>query len=287
MARRMFHTRAAPAAVLATALAAMTAALHDHAHAEGKLDASYTISFARLEVGDISATVVFGGGDYAISARGRAGGVMKALVDGEGSFAARGTVKDGHPLSTTFTSKIVSNVETSEVTMVLDEGRVKELTATPPPNRDSVPVTETNRQGIIDPLTAMLFSDAVSGQSLSQAACRQTLPIFDGRQRFDLKLGFKRMDKVTAEKGYAGPVVVCSVTYEPIAGHRSSSALVKYLSEGREMEMALAPVAGARFLVPFRMSVVSIIANLVIVANRFEVTVQPAGGSTLADPKPQ
>jgi hypothetical protein len=132
----------------------MTAALGDHAHAEGKLDASYTISFARIGVGDITATVVFGDSDYAISARGRAGGVMKALVDGEGSFAAKGTVKDGHPVSTTFTSKIVSN-ETSEVTMVLDEGRVKELTAIPPPNRDSVPVMETNRQGIVDPLTVV------------------------------------------------------------------------------------------------------------------------------------
>ncbi len=146
-------------------------------------------------------------------------------------------------------------------------------------------MTETNRQGIVDPLTAMLFSAAVIGEGLSQAACRQTLPIFDGRQRYDLKLAFKRMDKMTAEKGYAGPVVVCSVVYEPIAGHRSSAALVKYLSEGREMEMALAPVAGTRFLVPFRVSVVSMIANLVIVADRFEV-IAP-GASTLSDPKPQ
>jgi hypothetical protein len=286
MTRQMFLSRAARTAMLATTLAAVTAALHDRAHAEGKLDASYTISFARLEVGDIFATVVFGDSNYAISARGRAGGVMKALIDGEGSFAARGTLKDGYPLPTTFTSKIVSSVETSEVTMVLDEGRVKELTAIPPPNTNAVPVTEANRQGIVDPLTAMLFSTAVGGESLSQAACRQTLPIFDGRQRFDLKLGFKRMDKVTAEKGYAGPVAVCSVTYEPIAGHRSSAALVKYLSEGREMEMALAPIAGTRFLVPFRVSVVSMIANLVIVANRFEITAQ-AGASTLSDPKPE
>jgi|RhiMetdeSRZDD1v2_1073273.scaffolds.fasta_scaffold214325_4 uncharacterized protein DUF3108 len=286
MTRQMFLSRAARTAMLATTLAAVTAALHDPTHAEGKLDASYTISFARLEVGDIFVTVVFGDSDYAISARGRAGGVMKALIDGEGSFAARGTLKDGYPLPTTFTSKIVSSVETSEVTMVLDEGRVKELTAIPPPNTNAVPVTEANRQGIVDPLTAMLFSTAVGGESLSQAACRQTLPIFDGRQRFDLKLGFKRMDKVTAEKGYAGPVVVCSVTYEPIAGHRSSAALVKYLSEGREMEMALAPIAGTRFLVPFRVSAVSMIANLVIVANRFEITAQ-AGASTLSDPKPE
>ena len=54
------------------------------------------------------------------------------------------------------------------------------------------------------------------------------------------------MDKVTAEKGYAGPVVVCSAGYEPIAGHRASTPLVKYVSEGREMEIALAPVANTR-----------------------------------------
>ena len=171
--------------------------------------------------------------------------------------------------------------------MVLDEGRVKELTATPTPSLDRVPVTETNRQAIVDPLTAMLFSAAVTGDGLSQGACRHTLPIFDGHQRYDLKLAFKRMDKVTAEKGYTGPVVVCSVTYEPIAGHRASTPVVKYLSEGREMEIALAPVAGTRLLVPFRVSVVSMLANLVIEANRFEATAQPMGASTVADPKAQ
>ena len=137
---------------------------------------------------------------------------MKVLVDGEGSFTTRGTITDGHPVPTTFTSKIVSNAETSDVTMVLDEGSVKELAAAPPPGSGRVPVTEANRQGIVDPLTAMLFSAAAAGEGLSQEACRHTLPIFDGQQRYDLKLAFKRMDKVTAEKGYAGPVVVCSAT---------------------------------------------------------------------------
>jgi hypothetical protein len=91
----MFHSRTARTTILATgsALALMTAALGDHAHAEGNLDASYTISFARIRVGNITATVVFGDSEYAISARGRAGGVMKVLVDGEGSFTTRGTIK--------------------------------------------------------------------------------------------------------------------------------------------------------------------------------------------------
>jgi hypothetical protein len=285
----MFHSRAAQTTILATgsALALLMAALNDHAHAEGNLDASYTISFAGIRVGDIAATVVVGDSEYAISARGRAGGVMKVLVDGEASFTARGTIKDSHPAPTTFTSKIISNAETSDVTMVLDEGSVKEIAAAPQPGADRVPLTQANRQGIVDPLTAMLFSAAAAGEGLSPEACRHTLPIFDGHHRYDLKLAFKRMDKVTAEKGYAGSVVVCSVGYEPIAGHRPSTPLVKYLSEGREMEIALAPLVGMRLLAPFRVTVVIMLATLMIEANQFEATTRPLGASTVADPKAQ
>jgi len=279
----MFRSRTAQTTILAagSALALITATAGNRAHGEGNLDASYTISFARIPVGEIMATAVFGENEYAMFARARAGGVLKALlVDGEASFSTQGTIKGGHPVPTTFTSKIVSNAESSDVTMVLEEGNVKELAVTPPPSSDLVPVTKANRQGIVDPLTALLFSAAAAGEGLSQEACRRTLPIFDGHQRYDLKLAFKRMDKMTAEKGYAGPVVVCSVNYEPIAGHRANIPLVKYLSEGREIEIALAPIAGTRLLAPFRLSVVSTLANLMIEANRFETIMAPAPAGT-------
>ena len=67
--------------------------------------------------------------------------------------------------------------------MVLDEGSVKELVATPLSSPGRVPVTEANRQGIVDPLTAMLFSSAAT------ALCpRRRAGHIDGHQRFDLKL---------------------------------------------------------------------------------------------------
>src|SRR5262245_34177724 len=125
----ILRSRAAQTAVLAAgaAIGLMAAEVVDHAHAQGNLDASYTISFARIPVGEITATVVFGDSEYAISARARAGGIMKVLsVEGEGSFNTHGAIKDGHPVPTNFTSKIVSNTETSDVTMVLDEGRSEE-----------------------------------------------------------------------------------------------------------------------------------------------------------------
>src|SRR5262249_248363 len=144
----MFRSRTVQITILAagSAFTLVTATAGDSAHAEGNLDASYTISFARIPVGEITATAVFGQNEYAISARARAGGVLKALlVDGEASFSTQGTIKDGHPVPTTFTSKIVSNTETSDVTMVLDEGHVKELAGTSPPSSDRVRVTKPNR----------------------------------------------------------------------------------------------------------------------------------------------
>jgi hypothetical protein len=51
------------------------------------------------------------------------------------------------------------------------------------------------------------------------------------------------------------------------------------------MEIVLAPVAGTRLLAPFRLSVESMLANLVIEANRFEATAQQPGASTVDIPK--
>ena len=70
-------------------------------------------------------------------------------------------------------------------------------------------------------------------------------------------------------------VAYTALSYEPIVGHGASTPLAKYLSEGREMEIALAPVSGTPVLAPVRLFVGSMVANLIITANRFEASVQP------------
>jgi hypothetical protein len=156
------------------------------------------------------------------------------------------------------------------VKLVIDGGNVTALSASEPkPHPDRVELTEAHRRGIVDPLTALLVPRAGDGAP-NEAACRRTIAVFDGRRRFDLKLAFKRMDTVKAERGYAGPAVVCAVTFQPVAGHRSSSTMVKFLSQGRDIEMAFVPVAGTRLLAPFRITIVSMLGNLVVQANRFE-----------------
>ena len=161
----------------------------------------------------------------------------------------------------------------SEVRMTLSSGTVTDLVAEPvAASPDRIPLTEAHRHDVVDPMSAALIGVSGSGEVLSPEACRRTLPIFDGRRRYDLKLAFKRIDTVKADKGYRGPAVVCGVTFQAIAGHRASSPLVKYLADGRDIELVLAPIAGTRTLAPFRLSIASMLGNMVIEAAEFETT---------------
>jgi hypothetical protein len=239
------------------------------ARAQGKLEARYGITFARIAVGEATFTAALNEADYAVDLTGRAGGLARRLANGELYLSARGILDDGRPHSKNFTSKIISEGGSQNVNMTLEGGSVTGLTVAPAVP-DGVPgLAEADRKAIVDPLTAMLvWTDPATGD-LPQDACRRTVSIFDGRQRYDLRLTFKRMDKVSAEKGYAGPALVCAMTYQPLAGLGADNPLIKYLSEGREMELALAPWTGTRFLAPFGLTIGSTLANLVIWANHF------------------
>ena len=170
------------AALAASAVLVVATAGGDRALAQTRLEASYTITFARIPVGNIVTVLELGASEYAVSATGHAGGVMRSLVSGEAAFAARGTVKDGRAVPASFTSRIAAADENVDVTMVLNDGAVEKLTVVPPPASDRVPVTEADRRGILDPLSAFLLprppatTNGVAGADLSPDACQRTLP---------------------------------------------------------------------------------------------------------------
>jgi hypothetical protein len=257
------------------ALVAAALSIPSPAMAQGKLEARYGVTMAGITIGQAAWSVDIASDRYTSTASGKASGMMSVLVKGEGVVSARGAVVDGRLSPVTFVSTVTHDDDKSDTRMALDNGTVKDLAAeTPKPVADRVPVTETHRKGIVDPVSALLVPMAADG--LGKDACERVLPVFDGRRRYDLKLSFKRMDKVKAERGYGGPVVVCAVGFIPRAGHRASSTLVKYLSEGRDIELWLAPVAGAKVLMPFRASFASLLGSLVIEAKQFEAARQTA-----------
>jgi Protein of unknown function (DUF3108) len=273
MARPIGSTLLAAGLTLATTLAIGLTARQ--AHAQTSFEAAYTIAVARIPIGSAAMTSSIGTEEYVISMSGRTSGLARVIAAGEGSMTASGAVSAGKFLPLRYTSKSTADDDTLAVTMTFKDGNVSELEASdPPPGEDRVVLTTEHRRQVLDPLSALLIP--VGDGGVSEAACRRVLPVFDGRRRYDLSLSFKRVEQVKASKGYAGPAAVCSVAFQPIAGHRRSSPLLTFLTDGRDVEMALAPIAGTHVLAPFRITATYMLGNVVMQATRFEAASTPA-----------
>lgn len=259
-----------PAAVLAGS-ASLALIVPGPAWAQGRLDAQYTVTLAGIPIGKGNWVITIDGSRYSAAASGSTTGLMRVFTGGEGSSAARGTLLDGKPVVSIYAATIKSRKKTDQIRVTVDNGKVKDTRLDPPPgpDKDRIPVTEENRLGVQDPMTASLVRAPGTGNPLSPEACQRTLAIYDGKMRYDLQLAFKRMDQVKAEQGYAGPVVVCAVYFIPVAGHIPSRTSIKYISRMRDMEVWLAPIAGTRVLVPFRAEGPTPIGNAVMEADRF------------------
>jgi hypothetical protein len=242
----------------------------------GRLDANYTASLGGIPVGKGNWVVDINGTRYSASAHGGTIGLLKLFASGEGTGSVRGNFAGSQPV-VSYSSELKTERKTDTVRLLVNGGTVKDVSVSPPldPDPERVPVTEAHRRGVTDPMTASLVRVPPSSAMMGPDACRNAA-VFDGRARFDLDLAYKRLDHVKADKGYDGPVVVCSVQFKPLAGFIPSRTAVKYLVRQRDMEVWLAPVAGTRVMVPFRVSVPTPIGLAVLEATDFVSTVQAA-----------
>src|SRR5262249_34024017 len=248
------------------------------ASAQGKAAGRFGVQVSGLPIGR-GAWVIDIGEDYFTAAgSGATAGLLRVFASGEGQSAARGTISGGQLVASTYASHIVTGDKSDEVRMAISSGTVKEVSVNPPtvPGPDRVPLTEAHRRGVSDPMTASLIRVPGSGDTLVPQACQRTLSIFDGRMRYDLQLVFKRLDRVTSERGYQGLAVVCAVYFSPIAGPVPERYAIKFRMQLRDIELWLAPIAGTRVMVAFRVSVPTPIGLGVMQATQFLSVAQPS-----------
>lgn len=252
-------------------IAAVTAFTPLSARAQGRLEARYEASIAGIPIGKGTWTIDITDSRYTAAATGTTTGLIRAFTGGQGSSSAHGTLHAGAPVNSIFASTIATGHKTDEVHLTVANGVVKESRVDPPleTEPERIPITDEHRKGILDPMTASLLRTPGSGEPLAPEACQRTVAIFDGRLRYDLRLVFKRMDRVKTGKGYAGPVVVCTVYFTPIAGFIPSRAAVRYLVKQRDIEAWLAPIAGTHVLVPYRVQGPTPIGRMVLEATEF------------------
>jgi hypothetical protein len=259
-----------PRLAVALLLLLFGAASH-RAAAQTKLDAAYNASLLGIPIGHISWTVELRDNRFDSSATGGITGLLRVFASGEGDVTAHGTLPGGKPTPADFALKLTAGKWSDDVRIVFSGNKAKETVPPVPSNATTnlVPLTDANRIGVFDPMTALLVHVPGNGPPAVPEACERTVAVFDGHTRYNLRLAFKRLDTVKTDQGYEGRVVVCSAKFFPVAGYDPKHFLVTYLASQHDIEIWLAPIAGSRLLVPYRVSMPTPMGLGILQATKF------------------
>ena len=235
------------------------------------VDLRYRITLAGLSLGTASMNGNIVRDRYSINLRAKLNGLVGLVLGGSGAADATGSISNGKPLSAGYALSASNSNMTRTIRMSVANAEVRNVVVDPPfeEHDDRVPVTPRNKVGIVDPIGALLMP--VKGNPFDPSACNRVLPVYDGAQRFNVTLSYAETRDV-AIPGYSGKALVCAARYMPIAGHRLNKKQVAYMQNNREMSTWLIPAGESGVLVPFKISVKTLVGTSIIEAETVNLT---------------
>lgn len=235
-----------------------------------KVTATYKLSFAGFGVGDYRFNAQFDKNGYAATGHTKVSalfGTFKWVGDfsGSGALDAAGIRPSAFQMSYKTKKKVTS------VKLGFTGPGVTSIALVPqrPPSPEVIKLKPENLQNVFDPMAAMIaVSDAKPAD-----ACNRTLPVFDGKVRYDLRLSFKGHEQVKGRNPSGQPkeLVVCRVKYVPIAGHKPKDFEDPWI-DYNNIEIALRAVPKVGIYVPYRVTVPSSLGNAVMTADTINIT---------------
>ncbi len=237
------------------------------------IKARYALSLMGLPIGAAYANGVLEQRNYRIDIGMRTSGLANLVNNSKGAAFATGGLSTAGVAPTSYSNTTQNNDETRTVRMALAANAVRSVEVKPPPwdADERVPVDESARKHVLDPVSALIISVPPGEELIGPAACNRNISVFDGVTRFDVSLSYAGEQSVEV-KGYSGPVVVCSARYTPIAGHRPDSPSTRYMANNHEINVWLAPLPEAHVVVPFHIHIGTAAGPLVIDAADFQVS---------------
>ena len=234
----------------------------DSAYAESsigsanRITAVYRVDLGGFNLGDFRLTTVFRGTDYEMQGEGRFSVLEGLLFEWRGTTASRGKFAGSVPEPATYALNFVGGDKSQQLRMTFDGGAVTEISRVPKkrPNPHVIPTTKKQLEGVLDPMTVAFLYARSGNPNGDLKVCDQTVPVFDGEQRFNLILKPKRTAKLdkNASTGYSGFAAVCGVKFIPISGYRPDNPGIKLMSETNDIEVWLVSLSGTEMYVPYR-----------------------------------
>jgi hypothetical protein len=256
-------------AVVAAAMAAAPTFARDLPWPKG-VDARYRLTFNGFDVGVYNFTSRFSGETYSAVGKTKITALFGAFK-WIGTFTGSGSIDKAGPHPASYLMRYKTRSKARSVKMGFDGTGVKSIALVPnkPPSPDAIKVKPDNLKHVFDPISATVaISNATSAD-----ACNRTIPVFDGKARFDLRMSFKGREAIKEKHPTGQPreLVVCRVKYIPIAGHKPKD-FVKPWIDYDHIEIALRAIPSAGIYVPYRVSIPSTIGPAVMTAEEIHIT---------------
>lgn len=230
----------------------------------------YDGSLMGLKIGEMNLSVNLEGESYSISGQGEMAALGSLLSNGEATVHSKGALISGKPKSALYSLNAQEGGKPNTVSLKLDHGDVKSREIYPPQDRmnERIKVTNDHKHGVIDPLSAIIFH---APKGIHRDSCNRTIQVYDGRDRFDVVMGYKSRYRIKGrKKRYSGEVLACSARYKPISGHRPNRKTIKDLAANKTMEIHLAEISGTPYLLLYRASVMTSAGKAVLQNVKFK-----------------
>lgn len=236
------------------------------------LKAHYALSLMGISIGSASASGIVDAQNYRVEIAMRTSGLANLINNTKGAASASGGLTAGGPSPANYANTTSNSDETRTVRMSLAGNAVRSVDVRPAPwdAEARVPVTESAKRHIVDPVSALIMRVPAGEELTGPAACNRTISVFDGVTRFDVELAYAGAHTAQT-RGYEGPVTVCSARYTPIAGHRPDSSSTRYMANNHDISVWLAPLPDAHVVVPIHIAIGTAAGKLVIDASEFQV----------------
>jgi hypothetical protein len=242
------------------------------ARASLRITASYAINFDGMNIGSFTMRAKLVGNQYRLKATMNISLLAGIIFEWKGSTLSSGRVVNNKPTPKNYSFGYRTSNKSEKIRVKFAGNAVREVAVSPPqrPSSRRVPITRQHMRNVVDPLSAVLLITHSDRAKSGRGVCNRILPIFDGKQRYDLRFSYKRT-KIVSVGNHRRSAYICRVKFIPISGHKLGSRENQYATQTNGMEVWMIPVAQPGTYVPYYIRVPTPVGVVTMTSRRVNV----------------
>lgn len=185
----------------------------------GEMRLAYAFHLGGVRILDAAARLTYGDGRYMIGLNAQTDGFLGQVASWKTDVTAHGRLAPGGlPRPESFRSVSMWRDKPRNTTVeYTPDGTPTVTLAEPPPTQDREPVPDNLKPGTVDPMTAVV---AALHAAREGRGCGGKIPVYDGRQRFDLVWNMKGEETLPPSdlSAFSGKAIACDLDFQPVAG---------------------------------------------------------------------